>query len=169
MPRKCSFPGCDRPHCAKGLCNSHYDQKYVRGLEPRPIEDPPPRRYKCSFQGCDRKHEAKGLCGAHYAQMAAGKPLTPIRVRRPGKLTAARGRIGELEAEVAKLKEAGGKLVRALREMQGRLEEMEAREGMFLPSRDRELRELRDALRDMTAQRDFYLEALKRCERGDAE
>lgn len=30
--KSCSFPGCDKPHCAKGLCNSHWAQK-SRGQE----------------------------------------------------------------------------------------------------------------------------------------
>lgn len=26
-PKTCTFPGCSRPYCAKGLCNSHWAQK----------------------------------------------------------------------------------------------------------------------------------------------
>ena len=33
--RKCSFPGCKKPYCAKGLCNSHWAQQQRHGkLEP---------------------------------------------------------------------------------------------------------------------------------------
>lgn len=32
----------------------------------------------CDFPGCDRKHEAHGLCHSHRAQVARGRPLTPI-------------------------------------------------------------------------------------------
>ena len=34
--KKCSFPGCKKPHCAKGLCNSHWAQQ-ARGYELTPI------------------------------------------------------------------------------------------------------------------------------------
>lgn len=36
-PKKtCSFPGCTKPYCAKGLCNSHWAQQ-ARGRELTPI------------------------------------------------------------------------------------------------------------------------------------
>lgn len=34
----CSFEGCSRPHCAKGLCNTHYCQSIRKG-KVKPIED----------------------------------------------------------------------------------------------------------------------------------
>lgn len=38
---KCTVPGCGRPHCARGLCNTHYARSRRRtGLEPeRPISN----------------------------------------------------------------------------------------------------------------------------------
>lgn len=36
MKKPCSFPGCPKPHCAKGLCNSHWAQK-ARGYDLTPI------------------------------------------------------------------------------------------------------------------------------------
>lgn len=36
MKKRCSFPGCIKPHCAKGLCNSHWAQQ-ARGKELTPI------------------------------------------------------------------------------------------------------------------------------------
>jgi hypothetical protein len=50
--RRCSFPGCGRPHLAKGLCRGHYEQQRAkRALQPlpsRPRGDP-----ACSFVGCE--------------------------------------------------------------------------------------------------------------------
>lgn len=36
MQSTCSFPGCEKPHYAKGLCNGHYKQRRA-GQELRPI------------------------------------------------------------------------------------------------------------------------------------
>jgi len=36
MNKQCSFPGCEKPHCAKGLCNSHWAQQ-SRGHDLTPI------------------------------------------------------------------------------------------------------------------------------------
>lgn len=37
----------------------------------------------CSFDGCDRRAVGLGYCNGHYAQHYQGKPLTPLRKRRP--------------------------------------------------------------------------------------
>lgn len=37
----------------------------------------------CSFSGCDRRTQSLGLCNTHYSQKWRGRPLTPIRQRRP--------------------------------------------------------------------------------------
>lgn len=34
---------------------------------------------KCEFSGCGRRHSARGLCQSHARQLAAGKPLAPVR------------------------------------------------------------------------------------------
>lgn len=35
-PNKCTFPGCSKPYCAKGLCNSHWAQQ-AKGKDLTPI------------------------------------------------------------------------------------------------------------------------------------
>lgn len=34
----CEFPGCEKRHNAKGLCQGHYAQKYREGQELRPLQ-----------------------------------------------------------------------------------------------------------------------------------
>ncbi len=81
--RICSFPGCNRPCAAKGLCHAHWKQQ-LRGVTLQPI-----RVVKygpiCEFPGCGRKHESKGYCKMHSEQRRRGKPLTSIySTRRHG-------------------------------------------------------------------------------------
>ena len=63
-PRRCSVPGCDRPHHGKGYCSTHYLQyRQQQQLNQSEIS------YKtCSVPGCDRPHHAKGYCKKHYPQ-----------------------------------------------------------------------------------------------------
>jgi hypothetical protein len=76
--RRCSFPGCGRPHLAKGLCRGHYEQQRRKGslrpLPPRRREDP-----ACDFAGCGNVAVNKGLCQAHANQRRKGQPLRPLR------------------------------------------------------------------------------------------
>ena len=73
--KTCSVDGCDRPFCAKGLCNAHYMRK-KRGEFPGP-----PIKYRefhdgCRIEGCLENHAAKGLCNAHYARLRRGSDLS---------------------------------------------------------------------------------------------
>ena len=76
--RRCSFPGCGRPHLAKGLCRGHYEQQRCkRALQPlpsRPRGDP-----ACSFVGCGNVAVNRGLCQAHANQRKKGQSLRPLR------------------------------------------------------------------------------------------
>jgi HNH endonuclease len=76
--RRCSFPGCDRPHLARGLCRGHYEQQRRKGslkpLPPRPRGDP-----ACNFEGCGNVAVNRGLCQAHANQRRKGQPLRPLR------------------------------------------------------------------------------------------
>ena len=76
--RRCSFPGCGRPHLAKGLCRGHYEQhRSKRSLQPLP-----PRRRgdpACSFVGCGNVAVNRGLCQAHANQRRKGQSLRPLR------------------------------------------------------------------------------------------
>lgn len=59
----CSMPGCDKPHRARGLCNTHYH--YLRRHNHLP-----PKLYPetCTIDGCDKNLEARGLCYLHYTR-----------------------------------------------------------------------------------------------------
>lgn len=71
---QCSFPGCDRKHFARGLCDPHYRQLRRTGkLKPlytRPNES---REGSCSVPGCDEPIRARKLCGVHYMQRVRGE------------------------------------------------------------------------------------------------
>ena len=58
-PLGCSVEGCDRPHQAKGLCDTHYSRLRKTGTTDRL-----PR--VCGVVGCARPYQAKGFCGRHY-------------------------------------------------------------------------------------------------------
>lgn len=78
MTRKCTVPGCDRDHSAKGLCRRHYARQYRRGT----IDDPPPGPEGCRVEGCERDHHALGYCAKHYQRLIkTGAPDTPLRCR----------------------------------------------------------------------------------------
>lgn len=76
--RTCDFPGCDRPHNARGLCSGHDNQRR-RGAPLRPLglkpDEVPCRGPHCPHPGS----KGHGLCGTHYKQQYRGKPLTPLR------------------------------------------------------------------------------------------
>lgn len=56
MSRLCSIEGCERQHCALGLCTWHYAQD--RNVNGRP----------CEIEDCQRGLYARGLCKRHYHQ-----------------------------------------------------------------------------------------------------
>lgn len=60
--RTCSIPGCERPHEARGWCNTHYERWRQHGTTDllRPVY--------CSVSGCDRHPHGHGLCERHYRQ-----------------------------------------------------------------------------------------------------
>jgi hypothetical protein len=79
--RFCSFPGCDRPHAAKDLCEPHYRQM-LHGKPLKALQDhalPGSQSGTCSFGPCDRPALSKGLCSGHYKQMQMGIPLRPFK------------------------------------------------------------------------------------------
>lgn len=56
-PEFCTFPGCNRPHSAKGYCRLHYHLAKIKGhLGFRP----------CQVDGCKNSIYSKGICHAHY-------------------------------------------------------------------------------------------------------
>jgi hypothetical protein len=60
----CSVDGCEKPHTAKGLCNTHYMRQYRGGSLDAPV-----RRYgvtSCSVDGCEKKAHSRGWCPMHW-------------------------------------------------------------------------------------------------------
>ena len=63
----CTMAGCDRPHKARGYCQTHYMQ-FKRGITPvgpirsRVREKP----VECVEDGCSEPVKSKGLCKMHY-------------------------------------------------------------------------------------------------------
>ena len=110
--RYCTFPDCNRPHRALGLCVTHYAQ-HSRGAPLTPIAEPrrtcaecgAPHHAKglcrscyqratyearstgqrgCSEPDCPNPHYAKGLCSKHYQRQArTGTPRHPRRLTLP--------------------------------------------------------------------------------------
>lgn len=63
----CTMGGCDRPHKARGYCQTHYMQ-FKRGVTPvGPINDRVNvKPDACSEAACGEPVKAKGLCKMHY-------------------------------------------------------------------------------------------------------
>ena len=76
--RGCDFPGCEKPHNAKGFCRGHYIQ-LARGKLLTRIG---PKHPFCSFPACGREHKTRGLCSTHYYQLWKGHALYPIYSKR---------------------------------------------------------------------------------------
>ena len=76
--RRCSFPGCNRAHRARGLCRSHYGQQ-SRGEALRPLGPRNREEVGCDFDGCGNAAVNKGPCQAHANQRKKGQPLRPLR------------------------------------------------------------------------------------------
>lgn len=108
-PKKfCTIDGCDRVHCARGLCRNHYQQAKARGefghdacsvpscylpgtirglcrnhyqLEARRDER---RRMRCNVDGCERAMIVNGMCHLHNARVARfGEPGPAGLMRAP--------------------------------------------------------------------------------------
>lgn len=63
--RTCSFQGCEKKHCARGLCNAHWQQQR-HGWELRPLRVHPT---KCDYPGCSDKHYGRNLCKTHFERI----------------------------------------------------------------------------------------------------
>lgn len=83
----CTFAGCDKELCAKGLCKVHYNMQRA-GQPLHVIGTGSKARYAnktkiCKFEGCANKHMAKGFCSTHYNQT--------LRHKMPYKVIARKG------------------------------------------------------------------------------
>lgn len=66
----CTMAGCDRPHKARGYCQTHYMQ-FKRGITPvGPIKVRVRAKLpECTEEGCAEPVKAKGLCKVHYQRL----------------------------------------------------------------------------------------------------
>lgn len=66
----CTMAGCDRPHKARGYCQTHYMQ-FKRGITPvGPIKTRVTvKPDECVEEGCTDPVKAKGLCKMHYQRL----------------------------------------------------------------------------------------------------
>lgn len=64
----CKIKGCDKPHHAKGFCNTHYTQHRISFSKP------------CLVEGCDDPSRSKGFCEHHYKEFRR-----PVLLRRETK------------------------------------------------------------------------------------
>lgn len=66
----CTMDGCDRPHKARGYCQTHYMQ-FKRGITPvGPIRTRVAIKLDaCTEDGCAEPVKAKGLCKMHYQRL----------------------------------------------------------------------------------------------------
>lgn len=72
----CSVNGCERPHAARGWCNTHYIQWRRRsGLGGKGI---------CSVESCEERAISRGLCNRHYLRLRNhGDPELTLPMGRP--------------------------------------------------------------------------------------
>lgn len=74
--RTCSLDGCDREHCARGLCDSHYRIARARGDFGTPD--------LCSKSYCGNPVVARGLCRNHYNSWKRREDKASARCRLDG-------------------------------------------------------------------------------------
>lgn len=69
----CSIDGCNKPHAAVGLCDTHYHRLRRYGSTDKP---PRPQRGGCKVEDCARPHVGLGYCGRHWRSFKRhGDPL----------------------------------------------------------------------------------------------
>lgn len=76
----CDVEGCDKPHCAKGLCKMHYYRLRNTGTTDAA---PRPERAMCSVDGCPSVVKSRGYCGRHYQQIRNSGTIQPDDHRDP--------------------------------------------------------------------------------------
>ena len=87
-PRKqCSIIGCNRQHCAHGLCKLHYYRVQRAGYpgQASPLRSNVAR--PCMVDGCPAKARAKGLCNTHYSRLWKCGQVGPAGSYHPNQQT----------------------------------------------------------------------------------
>jgi HNH endonuclease len=79
--RRCSVSGCERKHCARGLCASHYTSRRLSGKLPELTRTV---TAECRVPGCGVEHYAKGYCRVHYNRYLKGDLKAELPPRRMG-------------------------------------------------------------------------------------
>jgi hypothetical protein len=74
----CDIDGCDKPHCAKGLCKMHYYR--LRNTGTTDVA-PQPERATCSVDGCPSVVKSRGYCNRHYQQVRNSGAVQPDDAR----------------------------------------------------------------------------------------
>jgi hypothetical protein len=93
--RTCTVDGCNRPHDARGYCNTHYRRWRLYGdpLEPSHVAT----RGVCSFDGCTNAHRSQGFCSTHYKQARREGTVTKVATRGSRALVDVAARIEDVE------------------------------------------------------------------------
>ena len=65
----CSYPGCDRPHRARGYCSVHYYQFRRTGTVFDIVPAGTPQHIGCKITDCPRPHFARGWCQTHHRRL----------------------------------------------------------------------------------------------------
>lgn len=81
--RICSVDGCERNHCAKGLCKMHWKRMHNTGTtEARVLRSD----LQCTVNGCDDAQSSVGLCRLHYIRKRRTGSFDVTREKNTGKV-----------------------------------------------------------------------------------
>lgn len=90
----CSVDGCERPHAARGYCDSHYARWRATGSAGLPFFGQRRSRLtdgrtgvvaECLVADCSRQVLARGLCRAHYQRWWKSGSVTPDKPVKTGR------------------------------------------------------------------------------------
>lgn len=74
--KACSQPGCAKPARSMGMCQSHYNKAFRKGVRKGGSANP------CSVEGCDSPERSRALCSRHYSRFIT-TGTTDLRPRMP--------------------------------------------------------------------------------------
>ena len=83
LDRKCTIEGCGRTLLCKGLCNAHYQRRYIGADMNKPIRVR--QDAQCKIAECSDVPVAKNLCNMHYQRQVYDIQMsTPRRINHEG-------------------------------------------------------------------------------------